>query len=366
MTKHILTIDGGGIRGVFSAAIVEQMEKANGGRPASEIFDCFVGTSAGSVLAAGLAAGKSATELKNVFLQIGAMMSNAMQGGRALEQDPSVLAQARTEATAKLSNVLKDLFGEDLYPSHLKKRFAAVTRNMELGKVVFFGNFPHDEVEEPSFWKESIDESNVPVWKMVLRSAALPPIFQPLDEYLDGGISPFANPSYAAYVGVQRRLGWNPYKECLKFFSVGTGYHNVPQKISEMNDAKLFSTMVSSMIQDINFLQHQVMKRQRDLGNIWYKRFNMSFDKNGFEKIGIQNIPSAGELAQLASTSSPKVNELAAIGTKVGEALVSLEDFADNDGPEDRRICSNSDVPTPDKRVLPNRIFPAKPVQELS
>ncbi len=49
MTRRILSIDGGGVRGVFSAAVIEQMEKVNGGKPACEIFDCFVGTSAGSI-----------------------------------------------------------------------------------------------------------------------------------------------------------------------------------------------------------------------------------------------------------------------------------------------------------------------------
>ncbi len=33
--KKILTIDGGGLRGVFAAAIIEQMEKAAGKKPAT-------------------------------------------------------------------------------------------------------------------------------------------------------------------------------------------------------------------------------------------------------------------------------------------------------------------------------------------
>ena len=351
MAKKILTIDGGGIRGAFSAAIIEQMEQINGGKPACEIFDCFVGTSAGSVLAAGLAAGRSATELKHVFLQMGSVMSEAMEGGRALESDPADLAAARQKATQGLAEALKQFFGEDLYPQDLKKRFAAVTRNMEIGRVVFFGNFPEDTVEGPSFWQELVDESAVPVWKMVLRSTALPPIFQPLDEYLDGGVSPFANPSYATYVGVQRRLGWNPYKESLKFYSVGTGYHQTSHKISEMSDPLLFSTMISSMMQDINFLQHQVMKRQRDLGNIWYKRYNVSFDAKGFNKLGITDIPSPEEFAEIASTSSPRVAELAEIGTRVGQAMLRAEDFLDSSGPADRRVADCA--VEQERRVLP-------------
>ncbi len=71
MTRRVLSIDAGGVRGVFSAAVIEQMEKVNGGKRACEIFDCFVGTSAGSIIAAGLAAGYSAGELKDTFIQIG-------------------------------------------------------------------------------------------------------------------------------------------------------------------------------------------------------------------------------------------------------------------------------------------------------
>ena len=120
-------------------------------------------------------------------------------------------------------------------------------------------------------------------------------------------------------MGVQRRLGWNPHEEPLRFYSVGTGYHNVPQDLSApspgegeseeepattereaalMKDlaeaqkdlseaehsATIMTVMVDAMMQDINFLQHQVMKRQKDEGTVWYKRYNISFDEKGFEK----------------------------------------------------------------------------------
>lgn len=46
--KRILTIDSGGLRGVFSAAIIERMEAVTG-KPAREYFDCFYGTSIGAI-----------------------------------------------------------------------------------------------------------------------------------------------------------------------------------------------------------------------------------------------------------------------------------------------------------------------------
>src|SRR6266540_1150086 len=71
MPKKILTIDGGGIRGVFSAAIIEQMEAAIG-KKAGEYFDCLYGTSTGAILAAALAKGMSSSELKQFYLEKGA------------------------------------------------------------------------------------------------------------------------------------------------------------------------------------------------------------------------------------------------------------------------------------------------------
>lgn len=56
MTRHrtILSIDGGGIRGIIPAMILHHIETATG-RPAAELFDLMVGTSTGGILALGLA-----------------------------------------------------------------------------------------------------------------------------------------------------------------------------------------------------------------------------------------------------------------------------------------------------------------------
>ncbi|MCX2982811.1 hypothetical protein EYC98_18265 [Halieaceae bacterium IMCC14734] len=344
MTKRILTIDGGGIRGVFSAAIIEQMEIANGGKPACELFDCFVGTSAGSLLAAGLAKGISAGELKQHFIALGEGLSISMNAAAkddgAGDKGAAGPRKRREASSAMLEDVLKKLLGENTRPADLKKRFAVVTKNMDLNKVVFFGNFPKDQVEQPSFWSGQVDESSEPVWKIVLRSAALPPLFAPQGDYLDGGISPFANPTYAAYVGVQRRLGWNPYREPLKFYSVGTGYHEggAGSNIGELDDERLYASMVSAMMQDVNFLQHQIMKRQAAEGDIWYKRYNISFTREGFEKLGIEKIPSKEEFAQLASTASPRVKELAEYGSYVGKKMLAEgNDFLAGAPLQDRR-----------------------------
>ena len=51
--KRVLSIDGGGIRGIIPAMVIAYLEKQTG-KPACELFDLIVGTSTGGILALGL------------------------------------------------------------------------------------------------------------------------------------------------------------------------------------------------------------------------------------------------------------------------------------------------------------------------
>ena len=52
--RRVLSIDGGGIRGIIPAMVIAHIEKRMG-KPAYELFDLMVGTSTGGILALGLA-----------------------------------------------------------------------------------------------------------------------------------------------------------------------------------------------------------------------------------------------------------------------------------------------------------------------
>lgn len=335
VTKRILSIDGGGLRGVFSAAVIAEIERAHGGQPACEIFDAFVGTSAGSFIAAGLAHGLHASQMKQIFIDLGAQMGDLMRAGGSGSTDAG---QRRQKASAALQELLIKVLGEHTRASELKKRFAVATRNMARGRVEFMGNFPDDQLDTPSFWKARGEFGpEEPVWRMVMRSAALPPLFAPYGPYLDGGVSPFANPAYGAYIGVQRCLGWSPFDEELQFFSVGTGYHDAPRPLTDsagqpISDEALFQTMVGAMMQDINFLQHQIMKRLQAPGYVSYQRFNIAFNEEGFDRAGVPLKLAQRDghyiFAELASTATPEVARLAEIGGWVGRNTIARNRLA--------------------------------------
>lgn len=69
---RILTIDGGGIRGLFPAAYLAEIERRFlGGASIAKYFDMVAGTSTGGIIALGLATGKTAREISEIYTERG-------------------------------------------------------------------------------------------------------------------------------------------------------------------------------------------------------------------------------------------------------------------------------------------------------
>ncbi|MGM5008975.1 CBASS cGAMP-activated phospholipase [Rhizobium sp. 969_B3_N1_2] len=69
---RILSIDGGGIRGILPAAVLALCEdRFCGGRPAGEFFDYIAGTSTGGIIALGLSVGIPAGDILAIYMDHG-------------------------------------------------------------------------------------------------------------------------------------------------------------------------------------------------------------------------------------------------------------------------------------------------------
>ena len=69
---RILSIDGGGIRGIFPAAVLAEMERRYlDGDSAARYFDLITGTSTGGIIAIGLGAGIPAAKILQFYMQEG-------------------------------------------------------------------------------------------------------------------------------------------------------------------------------------------------------------------------------------------------------------------------------------------------------
>ena len=105
--RRILTIDGGGVRGIIPAVLLAELERATG-RPTRETFDMAAGTSTGAVLAAGIAAGIPAADLVRIY---------AERAGQVFRSVP-ILSGIRRVLTGTLydTGTLHELIREELGP----------------------------------------------------------------------------------------------------------------------------------------------------------------------------------------------------------------------------------------------------------
>src|SRR5260221_14348328 len=83
-TRRILTIDGGGIKGVFPAAFLATLEDEIG-KPIADYFDLIAGTSTGGIIAIGLGLGMTAKELLHLYRETGGRIFRRRRfGARAI------------------------------------------------------------------------------------------------------------------------------------------------------------------------------------------------------------------------------------------------------------------------------------------
>jgi hypothetical protein len=316
MAKKILTIDGGGIRGAFAAAIIERIEQVLG-KKARDYFDGFYGTSTGAILAAGLAKGMPASDLKRFYLEKGAKVFTKLPFYRVVKRN-----LFWTYSKEHLEKELIDVFGE-LKIFEVDRLLSIQAKDTETSTAVFYNNFPRTQQEHP--------ERNGLVREIIRASTAAPTFFQSEgNRYIDGGISSYNNCSYAAFIGATKYLGWPTGVDNLRIYSVGTGYLPpvIPKGALDLsNKIVLAAYMVGELMDDINLLQNQIMGRlEKDRKECWYRRYTVKFDERSFNNFGL---PTEGiDFKTLASIDGVKlVRQLAEIGERVASKLVVGSDF---------------------------------------
>ena len=198
-TKTILSIDGGGIRGIIPAMVLKEIEDRTGKRTA-DLFDVIAGTSTGGLLALGLTCSGeesapkfTAEDLVELYVDEGEMIFPRELFGR--------LRQLRDEkySAAGLEGVLKKRF-ED---ARLKEALTGVivpAYDIEHRQPLFFrSQRAKDEPDTHDFLMRDVARA----------TSAAPTYFEPLrlpaqgarDDYtlIDGGV--FANnPGMCAFV----------------------------------------------------------------------------------------------------------------------------------------------------------------------
>lgn len=207
ITRKILTIDGGGIKGVFPASFLSSIEEKIDGN-ISEYFDLIVGTSTGGIIALALGLGFSAKEIQDFYEKYG---PEIFKGNRFLKFFQKFVSTKYSNDGLK--KALVETFG-DRKLGESKNRLVIPSFNLETGEVYVYKTAHH------SRFQRDYEESVVHI---ALATSAAPTFFPvhytssgiPL---VDGGLWA-NNPIGMASVEALGVLNWPNDK--IKILSIG-------------------------------------------------------------------------------------------------------------------------------------------------
>lgn len=176
MTSYrILSLDGGGMRGIFTAAVIAQLEQDIGVRLADHV-DLIVGTSTGGIIGLGLAAGKTGEQMRDFYANEGARI---FARPRSL---PRRLRKPKYDRRA-LDEVLQREFGDQRL-NDLSTPVCITAHELVAGTTRVWKDDHHHELS---------GGGDLLVWKVAAATAAAPTYFAPVqlgaaDSHVDGGI----------------------------------------------------------------------------------------------------------------------------------------------------------------------------------
>ncbi len=214
---RILALDGGGIRGLVTAIVLERLNAVPEIAGWLDSADLIAGTSTGGLLALGLAHGLAPQAMRSLYEDKGAEIFDDSWLDDLV--DLGKIAGADYDSR-NLARELRRIFG-DTTLAQLRRRVLipafdldneAPDASARTWKPKLFHNFPGADSDGGS-----------PAWKVGLYTSAAPTFFPSADGYIDGGV--YANnPSMCALAqSLDARSGSPATLSGIALLSLGTG-----------------------------------------------------------------------------------------------------------------------------------------------
>lgn len=343
--KRILALDGGGIRGAITLGYLERIEsllRARHQRPdlrLCDYFDLIGGTSTGSIIAAALALGMEAREIKRIYLDL---------GGKVFGNKMWKIWRARFDAEPlrrELEAVFKDLTMGD---SRIRTGLCIVTKRADTGSTWPLLNHPRGKFYDMN--------KSILLRNAIRASTAAPTYFIPemLDvgmgenaTFVDGGVSMANNPALQLFLVATLKsfpFRYPTGEHDLLLVSVGTGVwesRGIPHEVAENNVLDWASSVPAMLMDDAswqNQLLLQYMSRtptpwviDREVGDLagdvlggqpamTYLRYNAWLESAALEKLGLNSLKDRA--VQMREMSAAENREALA---RVGEAAAAWD-----------------------------------------
>ncbi len=276
--KRILALDGGGIRGALTLGYLQKLEDIlraqNGNDPnfrLCDYFDLIGGTSTGSIIAACLATGMKAEDIKNKYFEL---------GGKIFAQKNKWWNVFKLGDFAKagydsnpLEQQLHALFGDITMESDkIKTGLCIVAKRADTNSTWPLLNHPKGKY----FDSNGGTNKDILLWKAVRASSAAPSYFIPqvievgggasAAAFVDGGVSMANNPALQLLMVATLKgfpFHWKYGADNLLIVSIGTGMgrlNKLPKNIEHNNLLNWAQQIPDMFMQDASWQNQTILQ----------------------------------------------------------------------------------------------------------
>jgi len=242
--KRILSIDGGGIKGVMPAAYLTNIEETLGIK-VSDYFDLIVGTSTGGIIALALGIGKRPQAILNLYKEKGATVfgQDVTVGLGLINRTYLSVKQCflRKYSSNNLKEALSEVFGNERLGDSKNRLVIPAYSDSRAGPYIF--KTAHNERFRNDYKTSAVD--------IAMATSAAPAYFPKYqiktgEELVDGGVWA-NNPTGVAALEAACVLGWKMDK--LHILSLGctsniTTYPRHGGLISLISDRKIVKLLL--------------------------------------------------------------------------------------------------------------------------
>lgn len=244
-TYRVLSIDGGGIRGLVTTVMLQRLAAEPGLETFLDRADLLAGTSTGGLLALGIAKGLDLEKIRRLYVDRGpkifddSWLDDLMDIGKLRGADYDI---------KPLRREIKKILGESTTLAKLKKRVLITAFDLDnqdpnpakrSWKPKLFHNFPGPGNDRREL-----------AYKVGLYTSAAPTYFPTVDGFVDGGVYA-GNPAMCALAQTQdHRYKPTPRLDEVVLLSLGTGTSliHIKRKNLDWGYAQWIKPLVSLML----------------------------------------------------------------------------------------------------------------------
>lgn len=219
----ILSLDGGGIKGIFPAQYLAKVEEKTG-KLTKDYFDLVTGTSTGGIIALGIAAGIPMKNIVDLYTNNASKIFNNFLVQKIHSLKLPFMMFHNLYNRNELKNILKNEFKDKkINDSDVMLCIPSIEYTTSKPKVY---KTPHD--------KRFYYDKDLEMWKVALATSAAPFYFKPAKEdgcKIDGGL--WAN--NPILVGITEAINHKINKDDIKVLSIGNGKKIYEKGINDIN-----------------------------------------------------------------------------------------------------------------------------------